>query len=93
VPPREALKVVDPGPAPAGKQTAAEAAGSPVLQHPSDVNHVPVVNNVPVPAPTLKEVAKTDSPKRQRAVCRNQGRPRIDEFAFQPFFGGFRPWS
>jgi hypothetical protein len=92
-PPREALTVIEPGPEPAGKQTAADAAGSLVLQHPSDVNHVPVVNILPVQATTLKEDAKMGSPKRQRSARRNVTRPRTNELAFQPFFGGFRPWN
>jgi len=90
--PREALTVIEPGPEPSGKQTAPEAAGSTVLQHPSDVNHVPVVNNGPAQATKLKEVAKTDSPKRQRSARRNEPKPK-NEFAFQPFFGVFRPWD
>jgi hypothetical protein len=90
---REALTVVEPGPEPAGKQRAAEAAGSPVLQHPSDVNRVPVVNNGPAQATNLKEAAKTGSPKRQRSVRRDVTKPGINEFAFQSFFGGFRPWD
>jgi hypothetical protein len=90
---REALTVVEIGPEPAGKQAAAEAAGPTVLQHPSDVNHVPVVDNIPVQATTLKEAAKMGSPKRQRSARRNETKPRTNEFAFQPLFGGFRPWN
>ena len=78
---REVLTVVDPNPPLPSRETAAEPAAPPVLQHPSDVNN----------APAVATRTKTAVPKRQVTVRRNEPRQRTNEFAFQSFFGGFRP--
>jgi hypothetical protein len=85
-PPSEAFIAVEPRPAPAGKDVG-ETVGSAVLQSSGDMS------TAPVPATNSKPTVKRAGAKRQRSVRRHDPRQRTNEFAFQPFFGGYRPWN
>ena len=59
----------------------------------------PAAEPIDASAPQQKVVAKkpireakTERPKRQRAARRKERRNPMMDYAFQPFFGGYRPW-
>jgi hypothetical protein len=81
-PAHDAVTSLSPGPPTPAKETIGQGITSPVLQ-PNSVNT----------APASMARTKTAAPKRQRTVRRPDPRQKTNEFAYQPFFGGFRPWN